>query len=249
MIKVSDQSPRARGSLAVSAGLITAVKIIIKKRLLRGGGSRCVGDRGLGLRVGLAATRAAMPCQRRPRCSSLQAGGAPNSEAPTAVASLWRSVLPAFSFLLCDVCCSVPMARFFAHRMPDWCLKDKTRKDGLPQEIPFPSDPLQHQQWHWATGRRARASPGAEGSDSRQGRNGDSDGTACAYLAERPTTRLCLSSASARPRLQPAIIYETNLLSLINPLLEYIYCSTTLSNHALIRLNRFVSQISLHLCN
>ena len=32
------------------------------------------------------------------------------------------------------------------------------------------------------------------------------------------------------------LIYETNLLSLINPPLAHIYCSTTLSNHGLIRL-------------
>ena len=40
-----------------------------------------------------------------------------------------------------------------------------------------------------------------------------------------------------------------NLLSLINPSLAHIYCSTTLSNHGLIRLNRFVLQISLNMCN
>ena len=37
------------------------------------------------------------------------------------------------------------------------------------------------------------------------------------------------------------LIYEMNLLSLINPSLAYIYGSITLSNHGLIRLNRFVS--------
>jgi len=34
---------------------------------------------------------------------------------------------------------------------------------------------------------------------------------------------------------------ETNLLSLINSSLAHIYCSTTLSNHGLIRFNKFVS--------
>jgi hypothetical protein len=58
--------PRARGSLAVSAGLITAVKIIIKKftagrRVTLRGAARPagvlwihMGDRGFGLRVGLS---------------------------------------------------------------------------------------------------------------------------------------------------------------------------------------------------
>ena len=45
----------------------------------------------------------------------------------------------------------------------------------------------------------------------------------------------------------PSVLYETNLLSLINPLLAYIYCSITLSNHGLIRLKKFVSQNSLNL--
>ena len=40
----------------------------------------------------------------------------------------------------------------------------------------------------------------------------------------------------------PSVIHETNLVSLINPSLAYIYCSTTLSNHRLIRLKKFVSQ-------
>jgi hypothetical protein len=34
-----------------------------------------------------------------------------------------------------------------------------------------------------------------------------------------------------------------NTLSLINPSLEIVYCSTTLSNHNIIRLVRFVSKI------
>ena len=34
-----------------------------------------------------------------------------------------------------------------------------------------------------------------------------------------------------------------NLLSLINPSLEVVYCSTTLSNHDTIRLKRFISQL------
>ena len=38
--------------------------------------------------------------------------------------------------------------------------------------------------------------------------------------------------------------YEINLLSLINPSLTNIYCSTTLSNHCAIRVKRFVSQFS-----
>ena len=46
---------------------------------------------------------------------------------------------------------------------------------------------------------------------------------------------------------------EANLrddfLSLINMSLAHVYCSTTLSNHKLIRLKRFVSQISRKLCN
>ena len=36
---------------------------------------------------------------------------------------------------------------------------------------------------------------------------------------------------------------EMNLLSLINPSLEVVYCSTTLSNHDTIRLKIFVSQL------
>jgi hypothetical protein len=36
---------------------------------------------------------------------------------------------------------------------------------------------------------------------------------------------------------------ETNLLSLINPSLETVYCSTTLSNHDIISLVRFVFKI------
>ena len=42
---------------------------------------------------------------------------------------------------------------------------------------------------------------------------------------------------------------ETNLLSLINPLLANVYCSTTLSNHSVIRLKRFVSRFTCKLCN
>ena len=33
-----------------------------------------------------------------------------------------------------------------------------------------------------------------------------------------------------------SVLHETNLLSLINPSLAHVYCSTTLSNHRLIRL-------------
>jgi hypothetical protein len=36
---------------------------------------------------------------------------------------------------------------------------------------------------------------------------------------------------------------ETNLLNLINPSLETVYCSTTLSNHDIISLVRFVFKI------
>ena len=45
-----------------------------------------------------------------------------------------------------------------------------------------------------------------------------------------------------------SVIRETNLLSLINSSLAHVYCSITLSNHGLIRLNKFVSQSSLNLC-
>jgi hypothetical protein len=38
--------------------------------------------------------------------------------------------------------------------------------------------------------------------------------------------------------------YETNLLNLINPSLANVYCSTSLSNHGVIRLKRFVSQFT-----
>ncbi len=40
-----------------------------------------------------------------------------------------------------------------------------------------------------------------------------------------------------------------NLLSLINPSLANIYCSTTLSNYNVIRLKRFVSQFTCKLYN
>jgi hypothetical protein len=43
--------------------------------------------------------------------------------------------------------------------------------------------------------------------------------------------------------------YEINLLSIINPSLTNIYCSTILSNHCAIRVKRFVSQFSGELCN
>ena len=46
---------------------------------------------------------------------------------------------------------------------------------------------------------------------------------------------------------------ETNLqddfLSLINLSLAHVYCSTMLLNYELIRLKRFISQISRKLCN
>ena len=47
----------------------------------------------------------------------------------------------------------------------------------------------------------------------------------------------------------PSVLHETNLLSLINPSLVHVYCSTTLSHYRLIRLKRFVSQINHKLCN
>ena len=43
--------------------------------------------------------------------------------------------------------------------------------------------------------------------------------------------------------------YETNLMSLINPSLDYIYCSNLVPNHVLIRPIRFVSRFTVHLCN
>jgi hypothetical protein len=47
----------------------------------------------------------------------------------------------------------------------------------------------------------------------------------------------------------PSVNREINLLSLINPSLANVYCSTTLSNHGEIRLKRFVLQISRNLYN
>jgi hypothetical protein len=41
---------------------------------------------------------------------------------------------------------------------------------------------------------------------------------------------------------------EMSLLNLINLSLLYVYCSTTSSNYELIRLKKFVLQISLNLC-
>ena len=38
-------------------------------------------------------------------------------------------------------------------------------------------------------------------------------------------------------------------MSLINPSLEYIYCSNLVSNHVLIRLIKFVSRFTVNLCN
>jgi hypothetical protein len=40
-----------------------------------------------------------------------------------------------------------------------------------------------------------------------------------------------------------------DLLNLINSSLAHIYCSTILLNYGLIRLNKFILQINLHLCN
>ena len=45
------------------------------------------------------------------------------------------------------------------------------------------------------------------------------------------------------------LIRKTIFLSLINLSLAYVYCSTTLSNHELIRFKRFASQINHKLCN
>ena len=42
---------------------------------------------------------------------------------------------------------------------------------------------------------------------------------------------------------------EANLMSLINPSLEHIYCSYLVSNHVLIRLIRFVPRFTVHLYN
>jgi hypothetical protein len=39
-----------------------------------------------------------------------------------------------------------------------------------------------------------------------------------------------------------------NLLSQINPSLAYVYCSTSLSNHGLIRLKRFFSRKLVTIC-
>ena len=44
-------------------------------------------------------------------------------------------------------------------------------------------------------------------------------------------------------------INDASLLSLINLSLAYVYCSTTLSNHGLIKLKKFVSQSSRNLYN
>ena len=40
-----------------------------------------------------------------------------------------------------------------------------------------------------------------------------------------------------------------NLLNLINLLLVYVYCNTKLSNHKLIRIKKFISQISRNILN
>jgi hypothetical protein len=42
---------------------------------------------------------------------------------------------------------------------------------------------------------------------------------------------------------------QENLLSLINLLLAHFYLSTTLSNHGLIRLKKFISQSSRNMCD
>ena len=38
-------------------------------------------------------------------------------------------------------------------------------------------------------------------------------------------------------------------MRLSNPSLEYVYCSNLVSNHVIIRLIRFVSRFTVHLCN
>jgi hypothetical protein len=45
-----------------------------------------------------------------------------------------------------------------------------------------------------------------------------------------------------------SVIYETNLLCLINPSLAYVYYITTLSNLGIVRLKNFVLQNSFNLC-
>jgi hypothetical protein len=40
-----------------------------------------------------------------------------------------------------------------------------------------------------------------------------------------------------------------NLLSLINSYFDHVMLQLTFANHELIRLNRFISRITLHLCN
>ena len=40
------------------------------------------------------------------------------------------------------------------------------------------------------------------------------------------------------------LVHETNLLGIVNPSLAYIYCSTTWSNHKLIRFNKFSRELA-----
>ena len=47
----------------------------------------------------------------------------------------------------------------------------------------------------------------------------------------------------------PSVLHETNFLNIIKSSLAHGYCSTTLSNHDLIRLKKFVSQIGHNLYN
>jgi hypothetical protein len=62
--------------------------------------------------------------------------------------------------------------------------------------------------------------------------------------------RMGCSDINKKNKLQiPPVNHEMNLLSLINPSLPHVYYSTTVSNHGLIRLKKFVSQISRNLCN
>ena len=58
--------------------------------------------------------------------------------------------------------------------------------------------------------------------------------------------RIGCSDTNKKNKLQnPSVIHEMNLLSLINPPLAHVYCSTTLSNHDLIRLKKQSQSVHL----
>jgi hypothetical protein len=58
--------------------------------------------------------------------------------------------------------------------------------------------------------------------------------------------RTWCSDSNKKNKLQnSSVIHETNLLSLINSSLAHVYCSTTLSNHGLIRLKNLSRKIIL----